>query len=183
MPTAFTVEGAPLFDEVLTPSVFPNGVPIQRPYLDTAITTTTVEVISLRPPQYGIPLSQRTLLLRQLLPNNGANRHVGLFRTLPSRAGVGGSECSGSGYARITHNTWRDVIVGGFVARRANSGEILFTELTGDLISVGWGIWDDDDVLRCFGPHRNEDGSIRIWEMGNTDQPRFGDGSLQVGIQ
>lgn len=183
MPTAFTVEGVAAPNEQIGPVVFPGPTIMVRQTLDIGVSSSVVEIVSLRTPQYGIPLAQRVAFMHQLLPSGGDARHVGLFSSMPTRAGVGGTECSGSGYARVTHNLWRDVIVGGFVARRANSGEILFAALTGDLVAVGWGVWNDDDELQTFGLLRNEDGSARIWEMGVGDQPRFGDGTLQAGIQ
>lgn len=183
MPTAFTVEGATAIAEVATPQIFTGATVMRRQLLDIGFTAPTTEIVTIRTPQYGLPLAQRVAFLHDLLPNGGDTRRIGFFRTLPNRAGTGGVECSGSGYARVVHNSWRDVILGGYIARRANSGEILFAELTGDLITTGWGIWDDDDILRAFGPHRNDDGSTRAWELGAGDQPRYGDGSLQVGVQ
>lgn len=154
---------------------------ISRPALDVVVASDSVEVVSLRAPQYGIPLAQRLAWLRALLPN-GTAAYVGLYTAMPSRAGVGGVQ---AGLTRVAHSDWRDVVVGGFVARRANSGEVRFATLAADLTVVGWGVWNaltNGDLL-AFGILRNSDGQSRTFNLGAGDDPVFTDGSLQVGLQ
>lgn len=145
---------------------------------------TVTEVLSLRTPQYGLPLVDRHACLADALPN-GESRWIALFSVMPSRAGVGGTEASGSGYARVEHTSWRPLTVGGFIARRANVGEVVFPTLTDDLKVIGWGAYDAevDGNLRAFGLLRNVDGKARTFELGAGDDPTFLDGELQVGIQ
>lgn len=145
---------------------------------------TVYTIVSLRAPQYGVPLYLRRTSLVDAVPG-GSPSYVGLFASMPNRAGEGGTECAGSGYARVSHSTWRNVTVADFVARRANSGLITFAALTGDLVATGWGIWDaaSGGNLRAFGLLRNSDGAAQTWEFGATDTPRFLDGELQWGIQ
>lgn len=187
MPTAFTLEGAPAtFSTALsvTPAVHIGAIPIFRPPLDVIEVEHEAEVISLRSPQYGIPLAQRVAWMRELLAH-GTPYYVGMFTGMPTRAGTGGVEASGASYARVAHSDWRDVIVGGFVARRANSGQIRFAALSGDLSVIGWGIWDTitGGTLRAFGLLRNSDGQSRIFHLASGDTPGFTDGALQVGLQ
>lgn len=151
---------------------------------DNVIQQTVFQIVSLRSPQYGIPLAVRLEWMRVLIPN-GTPSYVGLYSVMPGRDGIGGEEASGNGYARVSHSNWRDVVVAGFVARRANTGEIRATALTGDLTVVGWGIWNaatDGDLLG-FGLLRNVDGTSRIFELGATDEWGWTDGALQVGVQ
>lgn len=158
---------------------------ITRPLLDIAPgEDSDAVVVSLRPPQYGIPLATRVAWMREVLPN-GTPRYIGLFTSMPSRAGVGGTEASGSGYARVMHQSWRDVIVGGFAARRANSGAIRFAALTDDLDVIGWGAWDASSggTLRAFGLLRNSDSVARVFHLAAGDTPGWNDGELQVVVQ
>lgn len=158
---------------------------VSRPALDVLpASATDAAVVSLRPPQYGLPLAQRVAFLRALVPNNGET-YVGFFSSMPTRAGVGGVECVGSGYVRTLHQAWRDIIVGGFVARRANVGEVRGPTLTGDLTISGWGIWSASSggSLLAFGLSRNSDGTARVFQLGADDVPRFVDAELQFGIQ
>lgn len=182
MPTAFTVEGAPttIYGEY-TPSVFVGSTPMRRQLLDTVEVEDTAQVVSLRSPQYGIPLQQRLTWLRALVPN-GSPSYVGLFTAMPTRAGTGGSEAA---ISRVAHSTWRDVVVGGFVARRANSGEVRFDALAADLSVIGWGIWNASSAggLLAFGLLRNSDGQSRIFNLASGDSPVFTDSSLQWGLQ
>lgn len=145
---------------------------------------TVTEVISLRPPQYGLPLVDRHAALADALPN-GESRWIALFTTMPNRAGVGGVEASGSGYARVEHTSWRPLTVGGFIARRANVGEVVFATLTDDLTVIGWGAYDADvdGNLKAFGLLRNVGGKALTFELAAGDDPTFLDGELQIGIQ
>lgn len=135
-----------------------------------------------RPPQYGIPLALRQSWLTASVPS-GSPSEVGLFSSMPDRAGIGGTECSGSGYARVSHSAWRNSPISGYIARRANTGPIEFATLTGDLTAIGWGIWNGSGTLVAFGLLRNADGLPQIFSLAAGDQPRFSDGELQWGIQ
>ena len=158
---------------------------ISRPLLDVAASEeASVTIVSLRSPQYGLPLAQRLAFLRTLVPNNGST-YVGLFAVMPARSGIGGTECSGSSYARVLHQAWREVVVAEFVARRANVGEIRLPQLTGDLEAAGWGIWSASTggTLLAFGLTRQANGQATVFEFAQDDTPRFISGELQFGIQ
>jgi hypothetical protein len=178
------VMNAPLAGQVQQSTLISHeNFAINAPAFDIAPGTNTTTIISLRAPQYGIPLSARQAFLAQQLPN-GTPSYVGLFTSMPTRAGVGGTEASGSGYARVAHSSWRSSVFGGFVARRHNNGEIRFGALTGDLTVVGWGAWDAaaDGNLLAFGLLRDDDGNARVWELAELDTPGWPDGLLIVGI-
>jgi hypothetical protein len=165
--------------------VVSGGRSVSRPLLDSVtVEAEAATVVSLRPPQYGLPLAQRLAFLRQLVPNNGST-YVGLFAVMPARTGVGGTECSGSSYARVLHQAWRDVVVAEFIARRANVGEIRLPQLTGDLEAAGWGIWSASTggTLLAFGLTRQANGQATVFEFATDDTPRFISGELQFGIQ
>ncbi len=149
-----------------------------------ALATTVTNIISLRPPQFGFPLAARQEFMIQQLPN-GVDRYIALFSTMPDRAGRGGVEAVGSGYVRVVHDAWRNIVVGGFIARRANVGEVIFATLTGDLTVVGWGAYDlaVGGELQAFGLLRNADSKARVFDLALGDDPTFLDGELQVGIQ
>jgi len=149
-----------------------------------APTVIVTQILSLRPPQFGIPLAAREAFLVQQLPN-GIPSFIALYSTMPDRAGVGGVEAVGSGYARVSHSNWRGLVVGGFIARRTNVGDVVFAALTGDLTVVGWGAYDAavDGELLAFGLLRNADGKARTFDLATGDDPTFLNGELQVGIQ
>lgn len=140
--------------------------------------------VPLRAPQYGLPLALKLQYLQDSVPTD-TDSYVGFFASMPSRAGVGGIECSGSGYTRIAHSAWRSAVVSEYIARRMNTGECLWPALTGPLSFIGWGIWNEltSGSLRAFGLVRNADGSARVFNLLTTQQPRFGDGDLRWGIQ
>jgi hypothetical protein len=83
-------------------------------------------------------------LLEGALPVAGANRYVGLLKTLPTdHNGTGLVEASGSGYARILYDDWIALIDADGIPRIKNSSAVKFALLTGTLTSIiGWGIWD-----------------------------------------
>lgn len=147
------------------------------------VTPPTV-VVPLRTPQYGIPLAARQTFLTAQLPNGGPT-YAALFSTMPDRAGVGGVEAAGSGYARVAHTAWVNSTLEGFVARRANVGAVTFATLTGDLTVVGWGIYDAPTAgnLLAFGLLRNVDGKAHVFSLASGDEPAFQDGQLILGIQ
>jgi hypothetical protein len=165
--------------------VLRSGRRVQRLPFDGASVSTTTTLVTLRAPQYGIPLAEKIAWLRTLLPN-GTPRYIGFFTTMPARNGLGGVEAVGSGYVRVAHSSWRDLLLGTHVARRINSGLLEFAPLTDDLTLVGWGAWDSSDLdatLKAFGLLRNPDGQPRIFDVGVNDTLRWNDGELQIGIQ
>ena len=163
------------------PAVFRSSIAVSRPSLDTLA---VVEVVALRPAQYGIPLAQRRTFLQTLLPN-GSPSYVGLFTTAPDRAGLGGVEVSGGTYARTAHSVWRHATIGGFVARRSNGGEVRLPTVTQVIVAQGWGAWDaaTGGNLVAFGLLRAVDLQARIFTFAVGDTPVFGDGLLRTGIQ
>lgn len=175
---------APLEGEVIqSEQLLFDDFLLQAPAFDLLPGSNTTTIVSLRTPQYGIPLAARQAFLAQQLPN-GVASYVGLFTSMPTRAGVGGTEASGSGYARVSHASWRSSVHAGFVARRHNNGEVRFAALTDDLTVVGWGAWNaaSGGTLLAFGLLRNEDGDARVWELAALDTPGWPDGELVVGI-
>lgn len=118
-----------------------------------------------------------------LLPN-GTNRYVGFFTVLPDDDGTGGTEASGSGYARIAHAAWINVAAAP-ITYRVNDGAVEFAALTADLVDiVGWGIWDALAAgnLIAFGPILNVGGVEITKTFTSGNQPRFIDQELKVGI-
>jgi len=123
--------------------------------------------------------------LEALLPN-GTDVYVGFFTVAPTAdAGTGGTEATGSGYARKAHQAWTNTSSGD-VSYRVNNGAIEFTALTADLTGINaWGIWDAAVAgnLIAFGPLLDAGGSEvsnKTFTSGN--QPRFVDQELKVGI-
>lgn len=77
---------------------------------------------------------------------------VGLFTTLPADDGTGGVEAAGSNYARVAIAALdaNFALTGDIVS---NVAEIQFGLLTGSIGDiVGFGIWDNADVLRHAQP-------------------------------
>jgi hypothetical protein len=163
--------------------VFRGGSVITRPLLDYNAPEVVTEIVSARPPQYGIPLAQRQVELGRLIPN-GVDSYVGLFSGLPSTSGTGGTEATGSGYARVAHSRWAFDVTGSII-RRINVGVITFPDLTAQLSVRGWGIWDaaSGGNLLAFGLLRTGGGAPIVHTMSATDTPRFSHGELRVGIQ
>ena len=147
-------------------------------------TAGSFQIVALQQPQFGIPLADRLQFLTDQVPN-GSDSYVALFTTLPNRAGVGGVEATGSGYARVAHNAWVNGVVADFIARRRNVGQVTFPALTDDLTVIGWGIYDAAVAgnLRAFGVLRNADSQPRVFSLASGDQPQFLSGELQFGIQ
>ncbi len=146
----------------------------------------TIEVsvpVTFRPAGLASPVTVKRDWLAELLPN-GSNSYVGLFGTTPSTAGVGGSELSGGGYARVGHSAWVTSVTG-HVVRRANVGPVRFSPFTADLTASAWGVWDaiTGGTLLAFGYIRNSGGSVIVQAFAATDEPQFIAGELVVGIQ
>lgn len=123
--------------------------------------------------------------LTALLPN-GTDVYVGFFTVLPTADdGTGGTEASGSGYARKAHQAWVNTTVGDYTYR-VNNGAIEFTALTADLDGVnGWGIWDASVAgnLLAFGPLLDALGAeVYDKTLTNGNQPRFVDQELKIGL-
>jgi len=112
--------------------------------------------------------------------------YLGFFTVLPTaRDGTGGTEATGSGYARIGHGVWVNLLEGG-ASKRANSGAVTFAALTDDLPGIiGVGLWDavSAGTLKYFGPTRNASGNVVTFNFLNTDQPRFLDQEFKIGIK
>ena len=119
-----------------------------------------------------------------LLPN-GTDVYVGFFTVLPTADdGTGGTEATGSGYARKAHQAWLNTAVAP-ITYRVNNGAIEFTALTADLDDiVGWGIWDaaSGGNLIAFGPVLDASGNEITKDFTSGNQPRFVDQELKVGI-
>jgi hypothetical protein len=119
-----------------------------------------------------------------LLPN-GTNVYVGFFTVLPTADdGTGGTEATGSGYARKDHQAWLNVAEVP-ITYRVNNGAVEFAALTADLEDiVGWGIWDavSGGNMIAFGPllDVSENEITKTFTSGN--QPRFVDQELKVGL-
>lgn len=132
----------------------------------------------------GLTETASNTALEAILPN-GTNLYVGLYAALPTaRDGTGGTEAAGSGYARKLHTAWVNVVESG-ISKRKNNGAITFAALTDALPGVvGWGIWDalTSGNLIAFGPIRDASGNEISKDFANTDEPRFPDQELAVGI-
>lgn len=118
-----------------------------------------------------------------LLPN-GTACYVALFTELPDDDGTGGTEASGSSYARKSHSAWTNG-TSGTATQRKNNGTIEFAALSGSLAGiVGWGIYDalTSGNLIAFGTIKNSGGTDVTKNFVSTDQPRFLDQELKVGI-
>lgn len=118
-----------------------------------------------------------------LLPE-GTNRYIALFTVLPGEDGTGGTEASGSSYARKAHSSWVND-TSGDVTRRKNNGNITFAALTGSLSGiVGWGIYDalSSGNLIAFGPVLDSGGNEVTKNFVATDQPQFLDQELKIGL-
>lgn len=132
----------------------------------------------------GLTETASNTALEAVLPN-GTNVYIGLFTAIPTaRDGTGGTEATGSGYARLAHAAWVNVVEND-ISKRENNGAISLAALTGALSGiVAWGIWDAITVgnLLAFGPTQNAGGVDTTFNYIATDQPRFLDGELKVGI-
>jgi hypothetical protein len=177
------VWNSPLEVDALQLSLGKDDFTWNAPPLDLA--PGEVVLIQVRAPQFGIPLYAKQRVLQEQLPS-GAARYVGLFSSMPDRAGVGGVEAFGSGYGRVLHSSWTNEVIGGFIARRTNEGAIEFQPLTGNLRVIGWGIWDAPTLglIQALGLLRIEGtGNPLVFSLENTDIPRFSSHALTVGIQ
>lgn len=131
----------------------------------------------------GISNYGEEFMLDALLPN-GTNVEIALLTTLPTADdGTGLVECSGSGYARKTHAAWITTTAAADTVR-ANNGAIEFTALTAALSSVlGWAVYDASGAnLLAYGPIKDVGGNEVTLNFIATDQPRFVDGELGIGI-
>ena len=160
-----------------------SDILLNYPRNETASTITASTAITFHAPGLCFPVSVKRTLLATVLPN-GTPRYVGLFSSMPGADGVGGTELSGSGYARVSHSTWTTAVTG-HVVRRMNVGAIQFPEFTGDLSARGFGIWDAATAgnLQAFGYIRNAGGQPVIMAFAATDEPRFLPLELVAGIQ
>lgn len=119
-----------------------------------------------------------------LLPN-GTNVYAGFFTVLPTADdGTGGTEATGSGYARKAHAAWINVAEDP-ITYRVNNGAIEFATLSADLVDVvGWGVWDalTSGNLIAFGPllDVSENEITKTFTSGN--QPRFVTQELKIGL-
>lgn len=124
------------------------------------------------------------LALDALLPN-GTDVWIGLLTTLPSdETGADYVEATGSNYDRVAHDAWVNVVEDGITYRR-NNGAIEFAALDDALVDVlGWAIFDAASAgnLLAYGALRDVDGEPQTVDFANTDQPRFIDQELGVGI-
>ena len=121
--------------------------------------------------------------LAAVLPN-GTARYVALLTTLPAADGTGEVEATGSSYARKSYSAWLTSVSSGITYRK-NNGAIEFTALTGALTGVlGWAIYDASTAgnLLAFGYIRDSSGAAVTKNFVNTDQPRFLDQELKVGL-
>lgn len=121
--------------------------------------------------------------LTALLPN-GTNRYVALFTTMPAADGSGAVEAAGSSYARVACSAWINATVSGITYRK-NNGAVAFTALTGALSGVvGWGIYDASTSgnLIAFGYVRDVGGTAVTKNFVSTNQPRFLDQELKIGV-
>lgn len=181
MPTAFTVEGASVaIGQIASPSVHVGSTRMGGVLLNTVETTVT-NVVSLRPPQYGITLAQRRLILQSLLPI-GVSRWVQLFSVMPDRAGLGYAEAD---FDRVEVTNWRNVTIAGYIARRVNVGEVRFASGAGGVVAVGCGVFEEStgDNLLMAGLLRGPDLTARTFTFEAGEEPVFGDGLLRFGIQ
>ena len=124
------------------------------------------------------------LAIAGALPN-GTARYVGFFTVEPTADdGTGGTEATGSGYARKSHSAWTTTTVGE-VTYGINNGAVTFTALTADLEDiVAWGVWDaaSGGNLIAFGPLLDVAGNEITQTFTSGNNPQFPDGELKVGI-
>lgn len=122
--------------------------------------------------------------LEALLPN-GTDVYVAFFTVLPTADdGTGGTEASGSGYARKEHQAWINT-TSGDITYRVNNGAVEFDALTADLEDiVGWAIFDAAVAgnMIAFGPLLDVGGNEITKTFTSGNQPRFIDQELKVGI-
>lgn len=115
----------------------------------------------------------------------GTDKFIALLTTTPTvRDGTGLVEASGSGYARIAHQTWVNVTSGNDTLRK-NSGTVTFAVLSGDLPGiVGWAIYSAITAgnLIAFGPLVDSNDTPITRNFLNGDQPRFVDQEFEVVI-
>lgn len=160
-----------------------SDILLNYPRNETPSTVEVITAVTFQTPGLCLPVSVKRDLLATVLPN-GTPRYIGLFSSMPSSAGVGGTELSGSGYDRVAHSTW-STAVAGHVVRRMNVGAVQFPLLTGDLSARGWGAWDaaSGGNLMAFGYIRNAGGQPVIMTFAANDEPRFLPLELVAGIQ
>lgn len=159
------------------------GIFLNYPRNEVASTELIENAVTFLAPGLCLPVTVKREILATYLPN-GTPRYVGMFSSMPNSAGVGGTELSGSGYARVSHSSWTTAVVG-HVVRRMNVGEVQFAALTGNLSARGWGIWDaaSGGNLVAFGYIRTAGGQPVIMSFAATDEPQFLPMELIAGIQ
>lgn len=133
----------------------------------------------------GLTVLSKQTALAAVLPS-GTDVYVGFFTIVPTDdTPTGGTEATGSGYARVAHNTWTNSTVGDDVYR-VNSGAVEFAALSADLTGInGWGIWDaaTSGNLLAYGPILDVGGNeVEDKTFTSGNQPRFVSGELQVGV-
>lgn len=180
---AFTVVGAIAGGNSVGPSIQQGARPIRR-LLTQIVGATEFEIVSLRTPQFGIPLAQRRTMLQNLVAN-GQPSYAGFFSASPARDGTGGVEVSAPAYARVAHSLWRHQTVAQYIARRTSIGEIRFPTVTVSYTGQAWGLWDaaTGGNLLAFGLLRGTNLQARTFTFQVGDTPVFGDGLLRFGIQ
>lgn len=131
--------------------------------------------------EYG---AEQALGSANVLPN-GTNKYVALLTALPTeRDGTGLVEATGSGYARIAHNSWVNVTSGDNTLRK-NSGAVTYAALTADLDGiVGWAVYSavSGGNLIAYGPLVDGSNNAITRDFASGDQPRFTDQELEIGI-
>ena len=133
----------------------------------------------------GLTITSKQTALAAVLPN-GTDAYAGFFTVRPTDdVPTGGTEATGSGYARKDHNAWINTTVGDDVYR-VNNGAIEFTALTADLTGInGWGLWDavSGGNLLAYGPLLDVGGNeLSDVTFTNGNQPRFVDQEMKVGL-
>ncbi len=131
--------------------------------------------------EYG---AEQGLGTTNVLPG-GTNKYIALLTTLPTaRDGTGLVEVTGSGYARIAHQTWTNVTSGTDTIRK-NSGAVTFAVLTGNVSGVvGWAIYSaiTAGTLIAFGPIRDADEVIISRNFIEGDVMEFATLKIEVAI-
>lgn len=110
---------------------------------------------------------------------------AGFFTVAPDDDGTGGTEATGSGYARAAVSSWVTTEVSG-VRYRETGADVAFAALTADLDDiVAWGVWDavSGGNLLAWGPLLDVSGNEVTQTFTSGNQPRFSTGELKIGIE
>lgn len=111
--------------------------------------------------------------------------YAGFFTVAPSDDGTGGTEATGSGYARVAASIWTNVTSSG-VRYRQNNAAIEFAALSADLEDiVAWGVWDavSSGNLIAWGMLLDVSGAEVTKTFTSGNQPRFSTGELKIGLR